>query len=114
MPYLCGLLIKKEREKMSLIKVKVIDTTISVREGISSKNKPYRINSQEILVELAGEVRRVPLNLPDNVGAYAPGNYTIDPINLITIGRYGFEFNRFSEIHLIPEKLSSAPFAKTA
>jgi hypothetical protein len=87
---------------MSLIKVKVIDTTISVREGISAKGKPYKISSQEILVELNDEVRRVPLNLPDNASAYLPGAYTIDAIKLLTIGRFGFEFNRFEEIKLTP------------
>lgn len=94
---------------MSLIKVKVQDTHISNRSGISKAGKPYQINSQDIIVELNGEVRRVPLTLPDNVGAYAPGNYTIDPIDMIVVGRFGFEFNRFQEIKLNPVSVAAVP-----
>lgn len=92
---------------MSLIKVKVIDTTITTAEGVSSKGKSYKINSQQILAELNGEVRRVEINLADNASAYAPGNYTIDPVTMIQVGRYGFEFKRYSEINLVPVQSST-------
>jgi hypothetical protein len=99
---------------MSLIKVKVIDTTLTTREGLSKNNKPYKMNSQSIIVEFDGEVRKVELTLPDNVSAYAPGNYTIDPIELIAIGRYGFEFKRFHEIKLVPVSGSVASMGNKA
>lgn len=87
---------------MTLIKCKVQDTTLSTREGLSKAGKPYRIISQDIIVELNGEVRRVPVNIQENASAYAVGNYTIDPTQMITIGRFGFEFNRFQDIKLTP------------
>jgi len=88
---------------MTLIKVKVKDIEISVREGKSEKTgKPYKIRSQDIIVELNDEVRKLPLNLPEDASAYSPGNYTIDPIEMIEIGRFGFEFARFKEIKLTP------------
>ena len=95
---------------MSLIKVKVIDTQVSHREGVSTAGRPYKINSQDnVFVELNGEVRRVPLNLPENTGPYAPGNYTLDPLKLITVGRFGFEYNRFANIELVPVPASAVP-----
>lgn len=87
---------------MSLIKAKVISNEIRKREGQSKAGKPYSMRMQEIVVELNGEVRRVDLTLPEDVSGYAPGNYTIDPIEMIEIGRFGFEFARFKEIKLTP------------
>ena len=88
---------------MSLIKVKVIDTEVRKREGVSTKGKPYSIRSQEnIFVELNGEVRKVPINLADDASAFAPGQYTIDPSKLLMVGRFGFEFDRFRTIELVP------------
>lgn len=88
---------------MSLIKVKVTDTHVSNRSGVSQKGKPYSINSQEnVYFELNGEIRKIPLNLPDGVGPYSPGMYTYDPVSNLRVGRYGFEFDGFSEIKLVP------------
>lgn len=88
---------------MSLIKVKVVDTTVTNRSGVSTKGKPYSINSQDhIFFELNGEVRKVPLNLPDGVSAYAVGNYTYDPVPNLRVGRFGFEFDGYSEMKLVP------------
>ena len=100
---------------MSLIKVKVLDPTVSVREGLSKANKPYKINSQCIVAELNGEVRKVDINLPENTSGYLPGDYTIDPLTMITVGRYGFEFARFVDIKLEPvTKANALPFSKQA
>lgn len=88
---------------MSLLKVKVFDTHVSNRSGVSSKAKPYSINSQDnVYFEINGEVRKVPVNLPDGVSAYAPGIYTFDPVTCLRVGRYGFEFDSFAEIKLVP------------
>jgi hypothetical protein len=88
---------------MSLIKVKVIDSQIQNRTGVSAKGKPYSINSQEnVFFELNGEVRKVPVNLPDGVSAYLPGEYQFDPVANLRVGRFGFEFDTYKEIKLIP------------
>lgn len=88
---------------MSLIKVKITDQTVSKRDGISSKTgKPYSMLQQAIFVELHDEVRKIDLTLPENSSGYAPGHYTINPTDLIMIGRFGFELNRFNEIKLTP------------
>jgi hypothetical protein len=89
---------------MSVLKVKVLDTEISHREGVATKSgKPYSIDSQEnIYIELNNEVRRLPINLPKGASAYAPGNYTIDLTKLVTVGRFGLEMVPFAEIKLIP------------
>ena len=98
---------------MSILKAKVIDSNVTTREGLSAKTgKPYKMRSQEIVVELNGEVRRVRINLQDNASAYSPGNYTIDILKLITVGQYGFEFQRFADIELVP--VSSAAFVPKA
>jgi Helix-destabilising protein len=95
---------------MSLIKVKVIDSQIDVRNGISKAGKAYELKTQShVLVELNGEVRLVSITLQDNHPAYAPGNYTLDPIELIVIGRFGFEFNRFEQIKLVPVLAAGIP-----
>lgn len=100
---------------MTLIKVKVLSTEIEKREGVSPKtNKPYTIRSQDVICEFDGEVRKVPINLAENVGAYQVGNYTIDPYELIQIGRYGFEFARFKEIKLTPVQVAAVPRTGTA
>jgi|WetSurMetagenome_2_1015567.scaffolds.fasta_scaffold1085993_2 hypothetical protein len=93
---------------MSLIKVKVVDTTVTNRSGVSKRGKPYSINSQEnVFFELNGEVRKNPINLPDGVSAYSAGMYTFDPVSCLIVGRYGFEFDGFKEIKLIPVSSSS-------
>lgn len=96
---------------MSLIKVKVLDSQISNRSGVSTKGKPYSINSQEnIVFELNSEVRKVAINLKDGVSAYAPGLYTFDPASCLRVGRFGFEFDQYAEIKLVP--VSSSTLSK--
>ncbi len=100
---------------MSLIKVKVINSEIKKREGLSKAGKPYKINFQEIVCELNQEVRKVDLTLLEGAGAYSPGNYTIDPVDMIEVGRFGFEFARFKEIKLTPVSSSGVtPMNKMA
>lgn len=101
---------------MSLIKVKVIDTKVTNRSGVSTKGKAYSINSQEnVFVELNGEVRKMPLNLPDGVSAYAPGQYTIDPVILLRLDRFSrLEVDGFVEIKLTPVIGSAIPQNKMA
>jgi hypothetical protein len=98
---------------MSILKAKVIDSTVTTREGVSAKTgKPYKMRSQEIIVELNGEVRRLPITLQDNASPYSAGNYTIDILKHITVGAYGFEFQRFANIELVA--VSSANFPPKA
>lgn len=89
---------------MSLIRVKVKDTNITVREGVAkSSGKPYKISSQDIIVELNDEVRHARINLDTNSSAYAVGNYTIDPLTLLTVDAYGsISLKPFAEIKLMP------------
>lgn len=98
---------------MSNIKAKVIDTQVTSREGITKSGPnvgtPYkRTNQDNVFVELDGEVRRLPLDIPAGVSPYAPGNYSIDLTKLITIGRFGFEMKQFAEVKLIPVTVSAA------
>lgn len=87
---------------MSNIKVKVLDNHTSTREGVSSKGKPYRMTTQEnIMVELGGEVRRLPITMADNQKPFEPGEYELDASTLLAIGRYGFEIKPFNQIELM-------------
>ena len=94
---------------MTLIKVKVKDTNITVREGVAkSSGKPYKISSQDIIVELNDEVRNARINLDNNSSAYAVGNYTIDPLTLLSVDQFGsIAFKPFAEIKLIPASNAS-------
>ena len=88
---------------MTNIKVKITSTELSTREGVSQRTgNPWKMTTQEMIVELNDEVRKVPLTIPENHSAYAIGNYEIDPLTLISVGRYGFEISQFGEIKLIP------------
>lgn len=95
---------------MSLIKVKVLDNQVDVRSGIAKSGKPYELKVQpNILVELNNEVRLLPITLQDNHPAFSAGHYTLDPIELIFIGRFGFELNRFKQINLVPVVSAAIP-----
>lgn len=88
---------------MALIKVKVQDALVSVREGVSKAGKPYKMTTQEnIFVELNGEIRKVPITMQDGQTPYAAGNYSLDPSSLLTIGQYGFEIVKFQPLQLVP------------
>lgn len=101
---------------MSLIKVKVTDTHVTNRSGVSTKGKPYSMNTQDnVFVELNSEVRKMPLNLPDGVSAYAPGNYTIDPVTLLRLNNYSrLEVDGYVEIKLTPVIGAAIPQHKMA
>ena len=101
---------------MSFIKVKVLDTHVTNRSGLSKAGKPYSINSQEnVFVELNGEVRKMPLNLSDGTSAYVPGNYTIDPVTILRLDRFSrLEVDGYAEIKLLPVSGSVQSMTKTA
>lgn len=95
---------------MSLINVKVLDNAIEVREGISKTGKPYKmIQQSNIIVELGNEVRQVSIQLQDGHPPFSAGKYTLDPVQMIAIGRYGFELNRYKQIELVPVVASAIP-----
>lgn len=88
---------------MSLIKVKVLDNHVDTRSGVSKSNKPYNLVIQSnIVVELNNEVRLVPITLQDGHVPFPAGDYTLDPVDLLFVGRFGFEINRYKQIELIP------------
>lgn len=102
---------------MSNLKVKVIDSHIETRNGVSTKTgKPYTLITQpNVVVEFNNEVRLVPISLQDGHVPFSAGDYFLDPIELIQIGRFGFELNRFKQIELQPVQAPKALFnAKTA
>ena len=106
---------------MSLLNITVNNETITKREGISAKtNKPYSLYSQEVVIELNGEIRKVPINRPDEKKYYPAGNYTLDPVSLLRVGRFGLELDNYKEIELVsvPLKLVNTQtkplFDKTA
>jgi Helix-destabilising protein len=95
---------------MSLIKVKVLDNEVIVRNGVAKSGKPYELKIQpNVLVELNQETRYVQITLLDGHPPYQAGSYTLDPIELIEIGRFGFEFNRFKQINLYPVLSAAIP-----
>ncbi|MDD4972611.1 MAG: single-stranded DNA-binding protein [Paludibacter sp.] len=102
-----------------MIKVKVIDTFCEIRKGTSKAGKAFSFNVQKnVFVELNGEVRRLPFDLEEGKQPYPPGNYTIDPISLLTVGRFGLELIPFARPILLPDSeqiaVKPALFGKTA
>lgn len=97
---------------MTLIKVKVTDSTVQTRNGQGKNGKPYTLHTQDIIVELHDEIRKCPITLNEHGQGYPIGNYTIDPVELIAIGLYGFEFRRFHEIKLKPVQVNTLNMAK--
>lgn len=91
---------------MSLnLKVKVIDNTTSTRSGIAkASGKPYTIRTQDnVFVEMGGEVRRMPFTLNENESPHAPGYYTMDIENHLTLNRFNaLEIRPFVEYQLVP------------
>lgn len=87
------------------LKVKVLDTAISTRNGVAkASGKPYSIKTQDnVFVEMAGEVRKMPLTLHENESAYAPGQYNLDIEPHLTLNRFdALEFRPFAEYKLKP------------
>ncbi len=67
---------------MSLINVKVNNETITKRNGTSTKtNKPYTLYSQEVIIELDGEVRKLQINRPDEMHYFPAGSFI--PLTLL-------------------------------
>lgn len=89
---------------MSLIKVKVLDTQLTPKNGVTSKGKAYSLNIQEnVFLELNGEVRRVPLTLQVGVSAYAPGHYTLDLNDHAKVGAFNrLEIDQYKPVELKP------------
>lgn len=98
---------------MSLnLKVKVNDLTTSVREGIAkSSGKPYKITTQDnVFIEMGGEIRRMPITLPDQTSPYAPGMYILDIEKLLTLNRFDqLEFRPFARYDLTATKANAIP-----
>ena len=95
---------------MSNLKVKINDTETSTREGVSTKGKPYKIRTQDnVFIEINEEVRRLPLNLDENVSPYAPGVYSFDPASILRVGRFGLEVDNFKALHLVPVPAAGIP-----
>jgi Helix-destabilising protein len=98
---------------MSVINVKVKDTFITVREGLSKLGKPYKISSQDIFLEMNDEVRKARINLADNIDAYGVGSYTLDPVSLLTVDQYGsLALQPYADIKLVPVAESAKSFLK--
>lgn len=101
---------------MSYLNVKVSDTTVRIFDGVSAKGKPFQMRSQNVIVELDDEVRKIDISLQKDQQAFSVGRYTLDPASLLAFGKYGFEIKKFSEVVLVPVAANEKPalFAKTA
>jgi len=87
------------------LKVKVLDTSTSIREGIAkSTGKPFKITTQDnVFVEMGGEVRKMPISLPEQTSPYSPGMYFLDIEKMLTLNRFDqLEFRPFAKYELIP------------
>lgn len=95
---------------MTNLRVKINDTETSIREGVSSKGKPYKIRTQDnVFIEINEEIRRLPLNLDENVSPYAAGVYSFDPASVLRVGRYGLEVDNFKSLHLVSVASAGIP-----
>lgn len=85
-----------------MISCKVASNEVRVLEGVSKgSGKPYKLRFQTVLVKLGEEVRNIDLNIGENP-PYAPGLYQVNPLDILTFGRFGLEVKR--DIDLKPVK----------
>jgi len=98
---------------MPLIKIKVQDIFTTTRTGVAAKTgKAYKMTQQEnVFVELNGEIRKIPVMLQENQQPFAAGNYSLNPLSLLRIGRFGFEVDGFKALELIPVQIAGIPKA---
>lgn len=97
---------------MSHIKVKITDTQIIHKSGVSKAGKKYAFDQQEnIFVEKDGEIRRVPIALNEEQKPFSPGVYTIDESKIYRIGSFGFEISRQWPTYLVLAQSAAIPKA---
>lgn len=101
---------------MSYLNVKINDPSVRVYEGVSAKGKAYTMRSQSVLITKDEEVKKCDIGLTEHQKPYPVGLYTLDPITLLEFGKFGLEYKKFVEIHLVPVSSNEKPslFAKTA
>lgn len=94
---------------MSLIKIRIASSETVTKSGTSKTGKPYSFKQQTGFVDLNDEIRKIDITLDDGVSAYQVGNYTLDLMQYIVVGRFGFEFDRFKPFRLVPASVSAIP-----
>jgi hypothetical protein len=87
---------------MSIVKVKVVDEYVEVKAWEKNGKSGEMHFQNNVFHDFKGETRKVPLQLQKNQKPYAPGQYTFDTDLLLTIGRFGYEVDRFAPLVLVP------------
>jgi hypothetical protein len=88
-----------------MLKIKITDKQTETRSGEKNGRAWSIITQINCFLEIHGEIRRLPLTL-DNIQPYEPGIYNFNVENLVEVGRYGLEINRFKSLDLIPIAVS--------
>ncbi|MDD4972595.1 MAG: single-stranded DNA-binding protein [Paludibacter sp.] len=97
---------------MSLLNLRISSTETSAKSGISNKSgKPYAFKQQTAFVEINDETRKIDVTLADGEPPYPVGKYTLDVLDYVVVGRFGFEFDRFKPLKLVPASVSAIPRA---
>lgn len=71
-----------------MLKAEITEPTATTRTG-NSNGRDWKIRSQNILIELNGEKRRIAMNLEDDQAPFPIGHYMIDPEKNLYFDRMG-------------------------
>lgn len=70
------------------LKVTIADATVDTKSG-EKNGKQWVVREQHGFVELNGERRRITIPLMRNANAYAPGDYSVNVLAHLRVGRFG-------------------------
>lgn len=92
-----------------MLKVKVVDTELLSRSGMSKAGKPYSFTQQvNIFVEVGGEVRRFPQIIEEGKQPYPAGNYALDVEKHLRINDFGdLIIERYARFQFVPVPVAS-------